>query len=268
MAARDDPAQRAETYRMPCRSVEEQPREKGPRAPTAVRVLCNVSELSSLNPKRTTEWSLRDGNDVHAARVRVGRGSVTRINAVPFRALGLLEGDNAWLFVAAAQLRRGDEVHFLSEADHASLLALTWRHGAPVVVLGFTAIAMMLWRGGVRLGPVAPLAPPVRRSLAEQIRGTGRFAVSHRGGAALHAAAVRALEEAAARQVPGYVRLPRAERAAALARMSSFSRGALEPAVFHPPSERPRELRSTLMLLESARRRVLDEHTRLRHAAD
>ncbi len=68
-------------------------------------------------------------------RVQVGRGSVTVINATPFRERSLFDGDHGRLLVAATQMRRGDEVHFLSEDDHPSLLALLWQYGAPVVVL-------------------------------------------------------------------------------------------------------------------------------------
>ena len=70
---------------------------------------------------------------------QVGRGSVTVINATPFRERSLFDGDHGRLFVAATELRRGDEVHFLSEDDHPSLLALLWQYGAPVVVLSLDA---------------------------------------------------------------------------------------------------------------------------------
>ena len=97
-------------------------------------------------------------------------------------------------------MRRGDDVHFLSEDTHPSLLALLWRYGAPVVMLTLTLVALVLWRGGVRFGPLAAAADAARRSLVEQIRGTGQFILRHGGGHSLHAASVRALDEAAKRR--------------------------------------------------------------------
>ena len=50
------------------------------------------------------------------------------INAAPFRYRELFEGRSRRGYSSAAtDLRRGDDVHFLSEADDASLLALIWR---------------------------------------------------------------------------------------------------------------------------------------------
>ena len=98
----------------------------------------------------------------------------------------------------------------MSEADVSSLPELVWRYGAPVVAVLLLWIALVLWRGAMRFGPLVAPGERVRRSLAEQIRGTGRFAVRVGGGAALVAAAQRALHEAAARRIAGYERLPAA----------------------------------------------------------
>jgi hypothetical protein len=147
-------------------------------------------------------------------------------------------------------------VHFLSEEEQPSLLALLWIYGSPVVVLAFVLVGLALWRGGVRFGPLA--APPSsgRRSLAEQIRGTGQFVIRHNGGEALHSAAVRALDEAARRRVSGYAGLSARERAEALADLTGFDRNALAAAIYHPGLRGPHELRSTIGLLEAARRLV------------
>src|SRR6185437_9664331 len=125
------------------------------------------------------------------------------INSVPFGNRTLLDGDDAALFVAATQLRRGDAIWFVTEERSASLLWLIWRTGAPVVLLVLAAIVAWLWRAGARFGP--PLAPTeaARRSLAEQILGTGQFTLRLGGGQALHAAQIRALRETAERWIPG-----------------------------------------------------------------
>ena len=195
---------------------------------------------------------------MQAMRLKVGRGRVTVINAsAPFSYRSLFDGDHGWLFVAATELHRGDDVHFLSEFEHPSLIALLWRYGAPVVILGLAAVGLSLWRDGARFGPLE--APPerARRSLAEQIRGTGQFALRHGGGESLHTACVRALEEAAARRIPGYAALPAADRHAALARLTGFERDALAAAIHHGGLRGTHGLRSTIAFLEAARRQVV-----------
>jgi hypothetical protein len=240
----------------PCRQVHE---ERGGQAirTEAIR-MCDL-DTSWLESKRTAAWALRDKTHVQAMRVAIGRGSVTVINSEPFLYRELFDGDHGRLFVAAAQLRRGDEVHFLSEDDYPGLLTLMWRHGAPVVVVGVALVGFLLWRGAVRFGPPAPATVSARRSLADQIRGSGRFALQY-GGEALHAAMVRALDEAARRRITHYVSLPPGGRSAALARVTGFDADALSRALHSPRLRTAGELHRTLALMEAARRETLKRH--------
>lgn len=227
--------------------------------------VCRPVPRSYFDAGRRVEWGLRDEDDGdQVVRVAVGRGTVTAINAQPFVWRELFEGDHAALFVAATQLRAGDEVVFLSEEDHSSLLGLIWRYGAPVVVLCAVLLALALWRGGARFGPLAASVDAARRSLAEQIRGTGQFALRFGGGESLRAATERALSEAAARRIPGYSRSAGAERAAALARATGFDAAQLERALASSGARAP-ELRSAIALLEAARRKILHDNQRAKH---
>ena len=123
-----------------------------------------------------------------------------------------------------AQLRRGDSIVFLSEGDHDSLLRLLWRFGAPAVLLLAAFVALALWRAGARFGPPIAATVTARRSLAEQIRGTGQFALRFGGGRALHAAALRALRDAAVQRFPNYDQMASETRVAALAKASGIER--------------------------------------------
>lgn len=243
-----------------CRVFEERPYDTVPgddgTGPAPTHVVCGVHG-SHLTTSKPVVWAVRDVAGMQAVRVRVGRGSVTVINAAPFRMRELFKGDHGWLFAAATQLRPNDEVHFLSEREHPSLLALMWTHGAPVVLLSLVLVGLALWRGGVRFGPLAAPEPAARRSLAEQIRGTGQFALRHGRGVALLSASVRALEEAAERRVRGYARLPGMERASALARLTGLNRKALATAIHQSEHASTQDLRRTIALLETARRQTL-----------
>ena len=252
----------------PCRSVQEAFGNASSGASDSRQYwLCHVEGGSFLTTRAAAEWTLRDDAGIQAMRVQVGRGSVTAINAAPFRYLNLFDGDNGAVFVSATQLRKGDAIHFLSEETHPSLLALVWRHGRPVLVLALPLLALALWRGAARFGPLEAGPHSARRSLAEQIRGTGHFTWRHGGGDSLHAACVRALDEAAQRRIPRYSRLSGRERAEAVARLTGFDWHALAAAVHHPDSRRSPELRGTIGLLEAARR-LLITHPKASHGRD
>ena len=229
--------------------------------------ICGIDVASSLKSTRRMSWALgrRDAGGLQVVRVKLGHGSVTLINGTPFVARGLLDDDNGRLFVAATQLRSGDEIHFFSENSHASLLELAWQLGWPAVCLLLILIALALWRGSARFGPLAAPTDIARRSLAEQIRGTGQFALRVGGGESLHAAAARALNEVAALHISAYDRLPGTERMSALAQATGFEADALAAALHYSSSRRSEHLRTAVELLESARRRILIKNTRSRH---
>jgi hypothetical protein len=219
-------------------------------------LVCSYDSWERVRASRATSWAIRDRDGNLAVRVQVGRGSVTAIAAQPFVWRSLLAGEHADLFVAVTQLHGGDHLHFLSEARHPSLVALAWRHGAAVIVLAMLALLLALWRNGVRFGPLAIEPQPLRRSLVEQIRGTGEFTLRH-GGGALHAAAVRALTTAARRRIPGFTAMDAADQAAAMAQAGSTSTEAMVSALQPTEAQRSRHLLSTVALLETVRRRIL-----------
>lgn len=226
--------------------------------------LCGIDESRSLTLSRPASWSLADGDRIHALRSAVGRGSVTVINASPFRYRALLEGQHAQLLVRATQMRHGDQLLFLTEDEQASLVALIWRHGAPAVLLMAAAIALALWRSAARFGPMLASVGNARRSLSEQVRGTGQFALRLGGGAALHSATVRALRDAAVHRLPAYDQMAGEERVAALARASGLESADLGRALDFPGTRNSHELRRAIAVLETARRRLL-MNTRARH---
>ncbi|MDQ2639259.1 MAG: DUF4350 domain-containing protein [Pseudomonadota bacterium] len=221
--------------------------------------------VSVLTSKRRPLWVLREGEDAKVMRVPIGKGSLTLAVASPFSWRDLLEADHAELFVAMTQLRRGDRVHFLSEAQHPSLLGLTWKVGWPALVPALLALALLLWRSGTRFGPQLEAAAPVRRSLVEQIRGTGRFLVRRGGAEALHAASLRALEEAARRNIPGFDLLEGGARTSAIARAAGITAESLAPGLQAPTGAR--SLIAALLLLEGTRRRILSPTTRRTHGS-
>jgi hypothetical protein len=257
-ASEDDASGRSEGSERgdDCVELETETAAPDPSTTRAFYFVCGVDHGSRLTSRRRPGWILSDAAGMQALRVDIGRGSFTLLNANPFENRELFEGDNALLFVAATGIDRGDSIHLLSEEKSRSLLDLIWMHGAPVVMLSLGVIALALWRGGLRFGPPAGVPDPARRSLAEQIVGTGRFTLRFGGGRALHAAAVRALHETAHRYVTGYAGMQSDTRIAALARNTGLDESSLAEAINYAGPRRAGELRKVLALLETARRRI------------
>jgi hypothetical protein len=222
--------------------------------PRRLRV-CGPTPGAYLRTASPPRWSLDGPSGPEFLRANLGQGLVTVSLVDVSDNRSLLEGDNALTLVAALRLRPGDTVWFVDSERRPPLLAVIWHTGAPAVLLGGLALALLLWRAGVRFGPGAPTEPPSRRSVAEQIRGTASF-IFQRDSAVLHRAQLRALEQAARRIIRDHDRMERRSRAEAIGRATALDAGELARAM-DPSLKRPRrELLAALALLETAVRRL------------
>jgi hypothetical protein len=212
---------------------------------------------TGVSTTRKSTWRLRDEDgSTLALRIPIGHGSVTLLSALIPSNRSVLCGDYGLLFAAATQVHRGDTITFLTEGKGGSLLGLIWQFGAPVVALAGVWIALWLWRSGVRFGPLVAPTESARRSLAEQIRGTGQFTLRFGGGAALYAATVRALNEVASRHILHYERLSASERISALEKATRLSAADLTRALEDRDARSRKEIRKTIAFVEAARRRL------------
>lgn len=242
-----------------CRSVTESVLIRGaPPPPSTELRLCASGFWRQLeaSPGTAPLWVVQGSEGIELLRVPVGAGSVTVIG--PYGLLHnheLLRADNPLVVAAALQLDRAAAVWLVTEEARPSLLAWVWRHGWVAVLLALAAGAAWLWRDAVRFGPVGSMALPQRRSMHEQVAGTARFLQRH-GPAALHAAQVRALHEAAQRRLPGYTRMSGPARIDAIVRATRLD-GATLARALQPGPRKPHLLPAELELLETARRRLV-----------
>jgi hypothetical protein len=223
--------------------------------------VCELAEVTFITSSRPVFWALHDTEGMQAARTEIGKGSITFLNATPFGNRDFTQVDHGLLFVAVTQLKHGDHVVFLSETEHPGLLSLIWGNGKPVVLLGALFILFALWRGAMRFGPLAATPDSSRRSLAEQIRGSGLFILRFGGSATMHSAMRRALDNAAQKRIVNYARLSSSERAAALAKASGVDAEKLNEALHFSGHRNSHELQQALALLETARRALLDNRS-------
>ena len=230
-----------------------------PTAPdgTAPYALCGFHDQSQLETDKPLLLALADEFGLQVARIAMGQGTVTAINKMPFAEKQLLDGDHAALFVRMAQLRRGDEVHFLSESDYPSMFALAWRYGSPALLLAALLTAAVLWRMRTVIGPPLPDAPRARRALTEQMVSTGEF-TARGGGEALQVASMRAVEDAVRRRHPGMARLTRDQRRTVVQQATG-----LDDESFTDASHGGRALlASVVRRIEQARRQIVAQGSR------
>jgi hypothetical protein len=207
-------------------------------------------------------WALSDERGYQAVRVSIGKGSVTVLNGTLFDNAEFRDAERGALFVAAAQLRKDDPVWLLTESEHPSVLQLVWRYGAPAVVLFAFFVAVVLWRNATRFGSLRAPPDPARRSLAEQIRGTGWFILRLGGSHTLYKAMLRAVKEAAARRIPRFHSLTPQQQLEALVASTGVDRDELQqafiliaPNALGPMRSQPRHhLYKAIALLETVRR--------------
>ncbi len=227
-------------------------------------------------PQDRALWTLSSQDlGVEAQRLVLGQGRITAFSAYfgfewqtaggfnpgdgsrapvqNFSNRGLLSGDNAALLAALLDARPGQVVWFVSRVQRPPLLQWLWQVAAPAVLLSGLALALLLWRRGVRFGPLRAEPPARRRSIAAQVQGLADFLFT-RDPSALHGAALRALREAASSRIPGWARLSPAARTQALAKATGLPVAALEQAQEPVVARSPAAWSDTLALLETARR--------------
>jgi len=211
-------------------------------------------------------WQLVGASGAVAVRVVVGAGDVTS-NAIEgsFNNHALLRDDGALAFAAMLQLAPNDRVWFLVDEARPPLMALLWQHGAPAIALALAALGLALWRSGARFGPRLLDAPLARRSIGEQVRRTAAF-VAGGGGAALHAASVRALDDEARRSIANYAGLlARSDRSDAIARKTGDDPAALAAAMAPQPHAGRKRIAAAIHRLERARRVLVAGGHRISH---
>lgn len=216
--------------------------------------LCGGHGYLGLRITQPPLWAIEGHYGHDMIRIAMGRGSVTVFTTdLLFDNHRILDGDNALLAMATLQVRRGGEVWFVTEEARSPLLAWIWTEAWVAVLLGALALAAAWWRGAARFGPLMARATPGRRSMAEQVTGTAQF-LRLRGANALHAAQVRALDEAAQQHLRNYRHLDRQARALVIAQATGLDAQTLARALDRTLKRSSRELPAALHLLETARR--------------
>ncbi len=220
--------------------------------------VCGWEHPTALQGDGTPSWALEGTRGPELMRMAWGQGSVTVIGAWGLLSNPLLlRHDNALAVAWALQLRAGADVWFVAEESREALHTWLWHKAWVALLLGLLALGFALWRGGMRLGALRNAYSTERRSMAEQVRGTGQFLQLH-GPAALYRAQLRAVNDAGLRSVRQYTSLTVAERAKALAAATGLNPSDLATAMDASQAFKAHSLLPHLQLLETARRRLAE----------
>jgi len=213
------------------------------------------------SPRARPQWLLGNETRSYAMRVPYGQGSVTTLaDCLPSNNDALLLGDHALIAAAVLGLHRGASTWIVDDEAGEALPLWLWHKARAPLLLALAAVALALWRLIPRFGPRLAAAGRARRSMGEQVRGTGEF-IAATDPQALHAATCQALAEAARTRVEGYAALDDAARIGALAaRLGAgvrLDRAALLAALHPGPRSTRTQWLAAIALIEQARRALL-----------
>ncbi len=227
-------------------------------SPSPFELCAPVSAVLKVTDPDAPLWTVSAQQGDIIMRVRVGVGTVT-VHGIPavFDNRALPKADHAHLAALILRAGAGQEVLFIEEGrpPGPDFWSWLWDEAWVALVLALGAVALGLWRGARRWGPLMGEAQPVRRSMAEQIHGTAQFLANH-GRQALHQSAQRALDEAARQRLYCFDQLTVKDRAKVIAEHTGLPASALAQAMLPPGPGRRAATGQSLQLLEVARRRL------------
>lgn len=183
---------------------------------------------------RAHVWA-NSGGATHILQLYHGDGLVTVLSDPDIwnnDAIG--EHDHAWLLW---YLTQGTEVTLLYRTESDNLGALLLRH-FPQALLALALLGLLLlWRQGMRQGPVQQPRPLARRQLHEHLRASAECALRHGGQRRLLQALQQDIQRRARKRHPGFERLAVAEQWQMLARLSGQPTRAIGQAM-RPPADK------------------------------
>ncbi|MCC6074599.1 DUF4350 domain-containing protein [Pseudomonas sp. GCM10022188] len=201
---------------------------------------------------RAQAWAGSAGA-THLLQLAWGDGLVTVLSdANLWRNERIGEHDHAWLLW---YLTQDSEVIFLQriEADH--LVTLLLRHfSAALLALGLL-IVLLLWRFGLRHGPLQTDPLPARRQLGEHLLACAEFLRRHQGHASLIGQLQAEIRQRARQRHPGFERLPVTEQWQLLTRLSRLEAALVRQAMRPLGDQHPDPTRFTRQVADLQRLR-------------
>lgn len=180
-------------------------------------------------------WA-NSGDSTHLLQLQQGQGLITVLTDNWIWQNGELDSyDNAWLLW---YLTQDSAVTLVYRADGTSLMTLLMRYFPQALLAAALLLVLVLWRSGLRQGPLQPNPDRSRRQLEEHLRAGADFILRQRGQLALLQGLQRDVMRRARQRQPGFDRLPVAEQWQALGRMTRMSVSSISQAMRPYPQQR------------------------------
>lgn len=191
---------------LPCPEQRDLAGSEPVRFPAQALRVC-FSGYFHLKSRQPPLWSVQGRRGTQAVALPLGKGRVTVLTEWQFlRNDQIGRYDHADFLVAVlgpdVNALKGLSVILVPSEDVPGLHKLIWKHGAPVVITLLVLLAVLLWRAGTRLGPVAARVEPARRSLLEHVQAMGEFIWREKNAGALWKSAVARTRKHIARALP------------------------------------------------------------------
>ena len=174
-----------------------------PRFPATPLAVC-FDKSFYLESAAPALWNVQSLAGSHALTMALGQGRVTVLTDYDFmRNDAIGEADHADFLVALLGPNlKGLTIWLIPHDEVDPLSTLVWRYGWTVVLAFTLLVAIVLWRDGMRFGPLVPKAEAVRRSLLEHVRASGEFLWRRRQGRVLWQSTLAATQRRIALTIP------------------------------------------------------------------
>lgn len=238
---------------LPCPELRDVAGTEPVRFPAQSLRIC-FSGYYHLKSREPPLWSVKGRRGTQAIALPLGKGRVTVLTEWQFlRNDDIGRGDHADFLVAMlGPDLKGMNVLLVPSEDVPGLHKLIWQHGATVVLALAILLAVLLWRAGTRLGPVAARALPARRSLLEHVHAMGEFIWREQDAAALWKSAVARTRKQIARVLP-----PNSNpdvMIQALAKKSALPEALIRESLFPQPNPDPERFARAIATLQKLRK--------------
>ncbi len=174
-----------------------------PRFPVSPLAVC-FNKSFYLESNTPALWNVQGLVGSHVLTMAHGQGRVTVLTDHDFMSNDAIgEADHADFLVALlGPDLKGLTVWLIPHDEVDGLSVLVWRYGWTVVLALLLLVGVVLWRDGMRFGPLVPKAEAVRRSLLEHVRASGEFLWRRRQGRVLWQSALAATQRRIALTIP------------------------------------------------------------------
>lgn len=221
-----------QVHRLPSASLAETPETVAEEPWPELTKLYLENEQAPAYFAFDTRYHLEDaGNRAHAwansarathlLQLGHGNGLVTVLSdGNLWRNSHIGEHDHAWLLW---YLTQDSQVVLLQRLASESLPSLLLRHFPEALAALALLVALLLWRFGLRHGPLQADPPPARRQLGEHLQASADFLCRQSGHAALLARLQAEVRQRARQRHPGFERLPVTEQWQLLGRLARLT---------------------------------------------